>query len=62
MRADVYLNESFIIWILPPVICVLRELQGKSVTKSIADRVALLTYGVINMSMVSGENFVYLPM
>lgn len=28
-------------------------LSGKSVTKSIADRVALLTYGVINMSMVS---------
>ncbi|KAL3792307.1 hypothetical protein HJC23_006219 [Cyclotella cryptica] len=27
--------------------------EGKSVTKSIADRVALLTYGVINMSMMS---------
>ena len=29
---------------------------GKSVTQSIADRVALLTYGVINMSMVSYDH------
>ena len=39
-------------------ICILKNqliqiTAGKSVTKSIADRVALLTYGVINMSMVS---------